>query len=57
MFAKASKKPSGWPAAKRDDSSENFDTSLLARVIIFVDLLSSVNFNDWDHPETIQRPP
>ena len=44
MFAKASKKPSGWPAAKRDDSNAKFDTSLLARVIIFVDLLSSVNF-------------
>ena len=26
------------------DSKEKFDTSLLARVIIFVDLLSSVNF-------------
>ena len=37
MLANASKKPSGWPAAKREDSKDKLETSLFARVIILVD--------------------
>ena len=42
IFAKASKKPSGCPAATLEDFIERFDTELLALVIIAVGLFSDL---------------